>query len=105
MAMKKIYVFGKKSFTLGFEIAGIRNVKYTDGLSGKEITKILKEVTEKRDAGIIIIEAEEFEKLSQRDKEYFENLKFPIIIPFSEQFKNEILRKKIIQTIGIDLMR
>lgn len=103
--MKKIYVFGKKSFTLGFEIAGIRNVKYTDGLSGEDISKMLKEIVEKEDTGIVIIEGEEFEKLSQRDKEYFETLIFPMVIPFSEQFKSETLRKKIIQTIGIDLMR
>ncbi len=103
--MKKIYVMGKKSFTLGFEVAGIRNVKYTDGLKGNEIANLLKEIVENGDAGIVIVEGEEFEKLSERDKEFFETLIFPLVTPFSEQFKSETLRKKIIQTVGIDLMR
>lgn len=102
--MKKIYVIGKKSFTLGFRLAGIRNVVWTDGLSKEEISQTLRNIVENENAGIIIVEGEDFEKLSERDKEYFETLSFPMIIPFSEEFKSETLRKKIIETVGIDLM-
>ncbi len=103
--MKKIYVVGKKAFTLGFRLAGIRNIRWTDGLEGKEIAALLKQLTEDEKAGLIIIEGEEFEKIPEREKEYFETLTMPMIVPFSEEFKSETLRKKIIQTIGIDLMR
>ncbi len=103
--MKKIYVIGKKAFTLGFRLAGIRNIRWTDGLDGKEISEMLKQLVENEEVGLVIVEGEEFDKIPEREKEYFETLTMPMIVPFSEEFKSETLRRKIIQTIGIDLMR
>jgi vacuolar-type H+-ATPase subunit F/Vma7 len=102
--MAKICVVGKKTFTIGFRLAGIRNIVWTDGMDKKQISEKLKELTSNPEIGMIIVEGEEFEKLDLREREYFESLTYPIIVPFSSTFKSETLLKKIIQTIGIDLM-
>ncbi len=101
---KKIYVVGEKTFTLGFELAGIRNVVNTENMHESEIFEKLMEIAEKGEAGLVIVEDKVYEKLEKRAKRMLESFKEPLFISFSEKFGSETLREKILQTIGIDLL-
>lgn len=102
--MRNISVMGKKPFTIGFRLAGVMNIVWTDGMDESGISGRLDEMCASPETGMVIIEGSEFERIPERDRERFESLAMPVVIPFSESFRNETLRRKISQTIGIDLL-
>ena len=106
MRMKKVWVVGSYDFTLGFRLAGVKDVVEVRHGDVKGFERKLEEIVRREDAGIIIVREEEFNQLPKRKRTALENLTEPIIIPLSEKMGgSEVLRNKIIQAVGVDLLR
>lgn len=106
MDEKNIYVVGDSEFVLGFRLAGIKNVVELEGDDANSYEKVLDEVVNREDAGLVIVDASDFNKLSSRKKSELESLKRPIILALSKEIvASENLRRKITQAIGVDLLK
>ncbi len=106
MTFGKVYVVGTPEFTLGFRLAGVKDVIETPPEDTETFEKVIEEIINKGDAALIITTEEEFRKLPKRKREILEKLTAPIIIPLSEgEISTEALRKRIIEVVGVDLFR
>ena len=98
--MKQLAVIGKPEFTLGFKLTGIREV--IDTLNPKEdIAKILQN----ENYGIIILDPEIMADLDEYTKEQVVTSINPVFVVVSKEASQDELRKMIIQSIGVDLMK
>lgn len=98
--MKDIAVIGKTEFTLGFRLTGIRRVIDTNNPK-EDVLKMLEDVT----VGIVIIDEETMGSLDDYTKERVIASISPVFVVVSETSQQEELRKMIIQSIGVDLMK
>ncbi len=106
MKQKKVWVVGSYDFTLGFRLAGVKDVVEVRHGDIQTLEKKLDEVVERDDVGIIIVREDEFKQLPKRKRAVLENLTEPIIIPLSEKMEgSDVLRSKIIQAVGVDLLK
>ncbi len=104
MTFGKVYVVGTPEFTLGFRLAGVKDVIETPPGDTETFEKAIEEIINKGDAALIITTEEEFRKLPKKKKELLEKLTAPILIPISEETINtDALRKRIIEVVGVDL--
>ncbi|MDP7116428.1 MAG: V-type ATP synthase subunit F [Candidatus Woesearchaeota archaeon] len=93
-----VAVAGGHGFTLGFRLAGIRKV--VDVKSGEDVEKLLKS----EQVGIVIMDQETYNGLSEDLKESVVGSIKPIFVVVSDKPQEE-LRKMIIRSIGVDLLR
>jgi V/A-type H+/Na+-transporting ATPase subunit F len=98
--MKSIAVIGKSEFTLGFKLTGIRNIIDTKQ-SKEDVLSLLKDT----DVGIVIIDDETMQGLDEYTKEQVVGSISPVFVVVSESVNQGELRKMIIQSIGVDLMK
>jgi V/A-type H+-transporting ATPase subunit F len=106
MDEKNIYVVGSSEFVLGFRLAGIKNVVEIEEVDVNAYMKVMDEIVGKEDVGLIVVDALDFKKLPSGKRAELESLKRPIILTLSkEMVASESLRKKIIQAIGVDLLK
>jgi V/A-type H+/Na+-transporting ATPase subunit F len=102
----EIAVLGTSEFTLGFRLAGIRNV--TDVTNTPDKTdapdREAAELMGAKDVGIVIIDQKTFDNASEGTKEDMTNSIKPVFVVVSDQPQEE-LRKMIIRSIGVDLMK
>ncbi|HLC74871.1 MAG TPA: V-type ATP synthase subunit F [Candidatus Nanoarchaeia archaeon] len=91
-----IAVLGAPAFTLGFRLAGIRSVS--------ENVKEMETLLHSEDLGIIITDKSSFEKLSENTKEDALKSIKPVVVVISDEPQEE-LRKMIIRSIGVDLLK
>ncbi len=106
MAEKQIYVVGNPDFALGFRLAGIKNVIEIESFEPKEYERALENIVKKGDAGLLIVDASDFNSLSERKRTEFESLKLPVILALSADIvASENLRRKVVQAIGVDLLK
>ncbi|PIN74291.1 V-type ATP synthase subunit F [Candidatus Woesearchaeota archaeon CG10_big_fil_rev_8_21_14_0_10_45_16] len=94
--MRSIAIVGEPEFTLGFRLAGIRQVV------GKEN---IKELLDDKTVGIVIIDEATMQDLDPRLKDDIVASVDPVFVVVSETAKQEELRKMIIQSIGVDLLK
>jgi len=99
-AMKEIAVVGKSEFTMGYRLAGIKNVVTT-----RNPQIALKEFIEKKNVGIVILDSQSIDALDEDDKEEVVNSINPVFVVVSEEAHQEALRKMIKQSIGVDLLK
>ncbi len=98
--MKDIAVIGEAEFTLGFALTGIRRViNPTD--ANTEIRPLLEDKT----VGIVIIDETTMGKLDDHVKEDVVTSIEPVFVTVSATAQQEELRKMILQSIGVDLMK
>ncbi|MFH1275499.1 MAG: V-type ATP synthase subunit F [Candidatus Woesearchaeota archaeon] len=98
--MKDIAVVGKSEFTLGFRLTGIKNVVETNNAK-EDIVKFLNNDK----IGIVIMDEKTMEELDDYTKELVVGSISPVFVVVSETAQQDELRKMIIQSIGVDLMK
>jgi V/A-type H+/Na+-transporting ATPase subunit F len=94
----ELAVLGKNDFALGFRLAGIRNV--SDYHDHDNITNLLGN----SEIGVVIIDQATFDNLSDNVKEEVINSIKPVFVVVSAKPQEE-LRRMIIRSIGVDLLR
>ncbi|MBI2572756.1 V-type ATP synthase subunit F [Candidatus Woesearchaeota archaeon] len=95
--MKEIAVVGNPEFTLGFRLAGIRIV--VDDVS--QVASLFSNAT----IGVVIMQEEIFAGLDPRVREDVVSSLDPVFVVLSKETRQDELRKMIIQSIGVDLMK
>ena len=103
--MKKLAVIGPPEFTLGFQLAGIREVITFTKLDKEETTKQIHALLTKADIGIVIADEETMNSLDEQTKADTTVSLSPVFIIVSRHSQQEELRKMIKQSIGVDLMK
>ncbi|MBI2112938.1 V-type ATP synthase subunit F [Candidatus Woesearchaeota archaeon] len=98
--MKEIAVIGPVEFTLGFRLAGIKHVVDTGSLS-EGMVKLL----DNSEVGIVITDEETMSSLDEYIKEKVIGSINPVVVVVSDKVQQDELRKMIIQSIGVDLMK
>jgi len=105
-------VVGGSEFTLGFMLAGIKkiftletNKEETKEAAKIEAEKIIENLLSQKETGIIIIDDHFLHALDERMREKVERSVRPVFVPVSTEASQETLRKMIIKSIGVDLMR
>jgi vacuolar-type H+-ATPase subunit F/Vma7 len=93
--LDKIAIIGNEDFTFGFEIIGMESFK---------IEELEKLISKENNFGIVIIEKENYDKLSLGLKTKIDNLVKPIFIILNEDL-NDVsdINKLIKKSLGIDL--
>ncbi|HIJ11407.1 TPA: V-type ATP synthase subunit F [Candidatus Woesearchaeota archaeon] len=94
--MKSIAVMGESEFTLGFRLAGIRDVITKDGIEN---------VLSSSDIGIVIIDQGTFDSYDERMQDEISASLQPVFVVLAEEHNQEALRKMIVQSIGVDLLK
>lgn len=98
--MKSLAILGKPEFTLGFRLTGIRQVIEAD-----EPEKKVEVLLENKGVGIVILDEETMNNLKERTKEKVMASIDPIFVVVSAKATQDKLRKMVIQSIGVDLLR
>jgi len=95
--MNKIMVCGGEDFTLGFELVGIE---------AKPMEEFESLLSKNLDIGIIVIDQEEYNKLSLKLKNQITRLLKPIVLILSkDDIKGGNLKEAIIKALGVDLLK
>ncbi len=100
--MKKIACFGTEAFVLGFQLAGIRQTVIADET---RLLDQLHELKEDPELGIVITEERLLATLEGDDRAVIEDSVEPVFIPLSTENSLGNIRKLIIKSIGVDLMK
>ena len=95
---KQIAVIGSEEFTLGFELAGVKQIY------GKEnYQEDMKELLQSDDIGIVVAEKSDVDELPQRIQKTVDASVEPVVVKLSETPATEELGDKIKRAIGIDI--
>lgn len=95
---KNIAVIGDDEFTVGFRLAGVTKI-FGDENYGQKI----QELVERDDLGIIIVEQDDLEQLTDRVRAQVEESVDPVVVPLSESGTSEQINQKIRKVIGADI--
>lgn len=95
---KKIAVVGDEEFTLGFELAGVQRTYGTEDYSAT-----LKELMTQDDLGIVVVEEDDIDQLSEKVRRKVEGSVDPVFVSLSEESGISGLEQKIKNVIGIDI--
>lgn len=102
--MMQIAVIGGPEFTLGFRIAGIRDVH--DVEKQQDAAAKMRELMQAGKTGIIIADEKAMGLLDEKTREAAEAAVKPVTVVVSaEASAQETLRKMIIKSIGVDLWK
>lgn len=98
----RIAVVGDESFTIGFRLAGIKDVVPAHDMASFEeaITTLVKE----QDIGIIIVPSVMLSEAPVTLRKLAEESTRPVVFPMGEQ-KNTDIRDRIIKVVGVDLWK
>lgn len=99
---KPIAVVGSEDFTLGFQLAGIR-MAYAE-TDPKEVERRIAGFLDRRDVGILIVDAKDVEHLSSNLKRRLGASLDPVVITMGGAGGGD-LREKVKRAIGIDLYK
>ncbi len=102
MTEKKIGVVGGKGFCLGFKLAGIQRQFI---VKDEEYREKMLELNERDDFGVIITDGDQFSTLPFETRQKLKTSVSPIFVSLSEDGAGETLRKKIKESVGVDLLR
>lgn len=95
---KQIAVIGSEEFTLGFELAGVKEIY------GKEdYQDDMEELLQRDDIGIVIAEKSDVAELPERVQKTVDASVEPVVVKLSEEPATEELGEKIKRAIGIDI--
>ena len=99
--MTDLVVIGSTEFLPGFALAGVhKSVLAND-------QNVLEKINEHKDAGIIILEEKLTQGMSFVQRETLETSLKPVIITLSKDGtrQQERLRRNIMNTLGVDLLK
>lgn len=95
---KQIAAIGSEEFTLGFEIAGVKETY------GKEnYQENIEKLLEDEEVGIVVAESSDIDELPGRLKKRVDESVEPVVVKLSETPNTEELGNKIKRAIGIDI--
>ncbi len=101
--MKKIAVLGTESFTLGFQLAGIRTIVNIHDT--KDVLDNIHALRQDPNIGIVITEEEVMGALDGNEKEEIDESIEPVFVTISPKDSSESIRKLIIKSVGVDLWK
>lgn len=96
----EIGVIGNEHFVAGFQLAGVRKTYVVNGYPMETVHQAMRD----SDIGILIMNADDYEKLDGKLKEKVLTQVSPTVIVLSHDVSaEESLRAMIIRALGIDL--
>ncbi len=96
--MLDLAVVGKDEFTLGFQLAGIKDIVTIKEGEGEKIMELLHS-----EVGIVMVDATSFEELDDFDKMQLEDAIKPVFVVMSAEESDHNLRRMIKKSIGVDV--
>ena len=99
--MVKIAAAGSNEFIVGFQLAGIKD---TIGL-GASFYNELRNMKERKDIGIIVIEEKIMEALEPYQRAEIESSVEPVFIQVSAKSEQDSLKRLIKKSVGVDLWK
>lgn len=99
--MVRIAVLGGSEFTVGFQLAGIKD---TIESSNNPINDI-ENLKSRKDIGIVVVDEKILENLEQHQRIDIEDSVDPVFIPVSAKAEQDSLRRLIKRSIGVDLWK
>ncbi len=100
---KEIAVIGDGQFTLGFRLSGIKHV--FDITSKNDATQGVNSLLDDERIGIVIIDETTMELLEDHVRHDVVSSISPVFVTVSATAQQEELRKMILQSIGVDLLK
>jgi len=97
--MARLAVIGTEEFTLGFMLAGVRDIFVDHNPQTTE--KIIDELD--KDIGILVMQQESFDGLPDYTREDLIKSVKPVVVTLSKKGDGGQLREMIIKSIGVDL--
>lgn len=99
--MSRFIIFGKEEFTLGFSLAGIKDIiNIDDNTAERELKKIL----DNKIHGILVTDNKTMNMVSEKTRLKLQDSVNPVIVVLSESAEQEEVRRMIIKAIGIDIL-
>ena len=99
--MVRIAVLGGSEFTVGFQLAGIKD---TIEASNNPINDI-ENLKSRKDIGIVVVDEKILENLEQHQRIEIEDSVDPVFIPVSAKVEQDSLKRLIKKSIGVDLWK
>ncbi len=99
--MVKIAAAGTNEFVVGFQLAGIRD---TIELGSSPFDE-LKNLKNKKEFGIVIVDEQVVEKLEMHQRLDIEASVDPVFIPVSVKAEQDSLKRLIKKSVGVDLWK
>ncbi len=98
---QKIGVIGQESFTLGFQLAGVRHVTRTE--EPEEFAEATRAALEDPDLGILIVHADDVDDSPRKLQRELSGSVDPVVVQVGREGVGD-MRERVKQAIGIDLM-
>jgi V/A-type H+-transporting ATPase subunit F len=95
-------VVGHPDFTLGFRLAGVKNIVEVEDAKARE--KKIREAVAKAEVGILVIHGDDFAAMPAGLRKELSNTVRPVVIPVGPREDSD-LREKIKQAVGVDLWK
>jgi len=98
----EIAIVGTPEFTLGFQLAGIMHLHNPESI--EETGNVLRTMLEEDEVGIIVIDAADLSRLSERLRQRLSDSISPTVLGIGTEEDNT-LRESIKSAIGVDLWK
>jgi len=99
----ELAIIGTDDFVTGFQLAGVEKTYAV--ASSTELEEKLELALTNADIGIVVLEEEQLEKLSNKSKKRLDKIVTPVIVMLSSKGKETDLRELIKRTVGVDLWK
>jgi vacuolar-type H+-ATPase subunit F/Vma7 len=98
----RIAVVGDESFTIGFRLAGIKDVVQAHDAASFDdaVASLIRD----KDIGIVIVPSALLSSASAKTRRIAEESTRPVVFPMGER-KNTDIRNRIIKVVGVDLWK
>ena len=93
----EIAAVGNDDFVTGFALAGVRHVFSAENNLDEKVEEALKNP----DIGVLVMEENQFQSLSNKNKKMLERLVKPVLVLISAEGSD--IRNRIKKSLGIDL--
>ena len=100
MEKKNIAIVGSQEFTLGFKLTGIKTI-----INPTNASEEVKQLLTRKEIGVVLMDEGTMEQLNEIVKEEVIASLNPIFVVISATAQQEALRKMILQSIGVDLLK
>jgi vacuolar-type H+-ATPase subunit F/Vma7 len=97
----ELAVIGGSGFTLGFALSGIRRIVDVEGDPAPAFRKLMQEP----EIGILLTDEETLARLDENAREDVERSVRPVVVVLSAEATQESLRRMILKSIGVDLLK
>lgn len=99
----EIGVVGNSDFTMGFRLAGIKNIYETNG--DENLVSAVQQALEYKEVGILVIHNDDLNRLPEQLRIMLDEQVTPTTIAVGGAGETTNLRDKIKQAVGVDLWK